>query len=71
MPKLVVTGSGKSQSFDVSDVSSAVRKTASALRKIGTDDSVLSILQTWANSGFKNNLRVNAGGQTIVVEYRN
>lgn len=71
MAKLVITGDGSSKSVDVTDASDAVRKVASSLKAIATDQSILTSMQTWADDGFKRPLRLKVQGKALVVEYRN
>lgn len=71
MPKLVITGDGSSRSQDVSDAAEAVREVSKALRKVGTDDSVLRTMQMWADAGFKKPLRLTVQKKAMVIEYRN
>lgn len=70
MGQVVITGNGTAKAVKVSDVSDAVRKVSTELRKVATDASVLRSLQTWADAGFKKPLRLTVGGQSIVVDYR-
>lgn len=70
MPKVIITGDGKSWSSDVEDASDAVRQVAKDLKKVGTDSSILNVLQTWANGGFKRPLRMTIAGKAVVIDYR-
>lgn len=70
MPKVVITGDGSSNTVNVSDASDAVRKVSTQLRKVASDTSVLKVLQAWANTGFKNPLRLDLGGKSLVIDYR-
>lgn len=70
MPKVVITGDGSSNTINVSDPAEAVRLVAASLRKVGTDASVLSSMQTWANAGFKKPIRLTVQGKALVVDYR-
>lgn len=70
MPKVIVTGAGSSRDFSVNDPAEAVRKVSTSLRQHGTDASVLSSLQMWANAGFKKPLRVTLNGMSFVIDYR-
>ncbi|WPH58166.1 hypothetical protein SEA_ALONE_194 [Streptomyces phage Alone3] len=67
---MIITGAGSSRDFSVSDPSEAVRKVSTALRQHGTDASVLSSLQMWANASFRKPLRITLKGSAFVIDYR-
>lgn len=70
MPRLIITGGGRTVEMTVADKSAAIREISARLQREYSREAVEKTLNKWLSTRMTDNLILGSGIDTVSVQYR-